>query len=49
MLKSSVRTNEVSVMEMEEWTQANLQTIVIHIDYYKDYEYDKKVARPQGE
>ena len=27
MLKSSGRTKEISVMEMEEWPQANLQTI----------------------
>ena len=41
MLKSRGRTNDTSVIEVEEWPQVSYVTEQI-IQSYKDYEYDKK-------
>lgn len=43
MLKSRDRTEEISVMEMEEWSQVDCNKLT-SFNRNKDYEYDKKVS-----
>ena len=46
MLKSSARTGEVSVMEMEGWAQVGCKSQQ-SFNRNKDYEYDKKGHFPE--
>lgn len=47
MLKSRGRTDEVFVMETEEWPQVNCKSFLHYSVEHKDFEYEQKGYYPK--